>query len=220
MSEQQKGQQVIQPEAETLSNDVKGMGKNVIVAITGGTGALYALRVIRMLVLNRFGIELIMTEYAHYTLFKECGVEIKPSTIKTVFPDLMYIESSFTFNNNLDLKSPLLMDIPNIYGMVIVPCSMNYISAIASSSCRSLIEKCADSSMSHSKPLVIVPSHTPFNKIHLKNMLSIMDAGGKLVPAMPEFDNIPKSFNDLADNIARKVLDMLEIKTSETTYEN
>lgn len=47
-----------------------------------------------------------------------------------------------------------------------------------------------------------------------------MDAGGKLVPAMPEFDNIPKSFNDLADNIARKVLDMLEIKTSETTYEN
>ena len=91
MSEQQKGQQVIQPEAETLSNEVKGMGKNVIVAITGGTGALYALRVIRMLVLNRFGIELIMTEYAHYTLFKECGVEIKQSTIKTVFPDLMYI---------------------------------------------------------------------------------------------------------------------------------
>jgi len=58
------------------------------------------------------------------------------------------------------------------------------------------------------------------NQIQVKNMLKILNAGGRLVPAMPQFDNIPTSFNDLADNIAKIVLDMLDIQAPEDTHAN
>ena len=211
---------VTKPEPVLTSIEEGKDTKKIVVGITGASGALYALRTIRMLVLGGYSIELILTEYAHYTLYKECGVELKPSTIKTVFPDLIYSDSSFSFNNNLDLKSSLLYEVPVIKGMVIVPCSMNYVSGIAHGASRTLIEKIADTLLTYDKPLVIVPRHTPLNHIHLQNMLSIVKAGGKLVPAMPEFDNIPTSFNDLADNIAKKILDLLDIKSPGKTITN
>jgi 4-hydroxy-3-polyprenylbenzoate decarboxylase len=86
---------------------------------------------------------------------------------------------------------------------------MSYISQIANGECNNLIVKCADYALSYDKPLIVVPRETPVNRIHLGNMIKIMDAGGKVVPAMPSFDNSPRDFNDLADNIAGKVLDLL-----------
>ncbi|HPS64621.1 MAG TPA: flavoprotein, partial [Ignavibacteria bacterium] len=126
----------------------------------------------------------------------------------------------FTFNNNLDLKSSLLYEISSIKGMVVVPCSTNYIAGIATGASKSLIEKAADIFLTYNKPLVIVPRQTPLNQIHVQNMLSILKSGGKLVPAMPEFDNIPTSFNDLADNIAKKILALLDIKSNDKTITN
>nr|MBP9191693.1 hypothetical protein [Ignavibacteria bacterium] len=63
--------------------------------------------------------------------------------------------------------------------------------------------------MSYSRPLIIVPRETPLNKIHLKNMLKVVDAGGMIVPAMPSFEYNPNNFNDLADHVAGKVMDLL-----------
>jgi 4-hydroxy-3-polyprenylbenzoate decarboxylase len=86
---------------------------------------------------------------------------------------------------------------------------MGFVGGIANGECKNLIEKSADYAFSYSKPLVIVPRETPLNKIHLGNMLKILDAGGRIVPAMPSFEYNPKDFNDLADHIAGKVLDLL-----------
>ena len=63
--------------------------------------------------------------------------------------------------------------------------------------------------MSCSKRLIVVPRETPVNRIQLTNMIKIIEAGGKIVPAMPAFENTPRDFNDLGDYIAVKVLDML-----------
>jgi len=63
--------------------------------------------------------------------------------------------------------------------------------------------------LSYSKRLIIVPRETPVNRIQLTNMIKIIEAGGKIVPAMPAFDNNPKDFNDLGDYVAGKVIDML-----------
>ena len=90
-----------------------------------------------------------------------------------------------------------------------MPCAMSYVSQIANGECNNLIVKCADYAFSYSKPLIIVPRETPVNRIHLGNMIKIMDAGGRVVPAMPSFDSNPKDFNDLADIIAGKVIDLL-----------
>jgi 4-hydroxy-3-polyprenylbenzoate decarboxylase len=94
--------------------------------------------------------------------------------------------------------------------MIICPCAHNYLAGIAHGECKNLIEKSADHHISHNKPMILVPRDSPTNKIHLNNMLNILDAGGKIVPASPSFENLPKDFNDLADNIAFKVMDMLE----------
>ncbi|MCX7833796.1 MAG: UbiX family flavin prenyltransferase [Ignavibacteria bacterium] len=206
------------PETETnpLEKKYKGEGKNIILGITGASGSIYALRILRALIINSFNINLILTEYAHFSLFRECGVELKPSTIKTLFPDLIIREESVTFHNNLDLKSSIFSSSSGIYGMIVAPCAVNYVSGIANGSCKNLIEKCADYILSHYRPLILVPRETPVNKIYLKNLIRIIDAGGKIVPAAPSFENLPKDFNDLADFIANKVLSLLEISGTES----
>ena len=86
---------------------------------------------------------------------------------------------------------------------------MDYVAGIANGDAKNLIEKSADWSFSYSKPLIVVPRETPINKIHLRNMGKIIEAGGRIVPAMPSFEYNPKDFNDLADFIAGKVLNLM-----------
>ena len=86
---------------------------------------------------------------------------------------------------------------------------MGILAGIANGSARNLIEKSADYAFSYRSPLILVPRETPINKIHLHNMEKIMDNGGMVVPAMPSFEYAPKDFNDLADFVAGRVLELL-----------
>lgn len=199
------------PKTETrpLIKEYKGGGKNVILGITGASGAIYSIRILRALVMNNFNVSLIITEYGHYTLTKECGMELTQSNIQSFFPELIINKCSVSFHSNLDLKSEIFSHNYNAYGVIVAPCAMSYISQIANGECQNLIVKCADYAMSYSKPLIVVPRESPVNKIQLGNMIKIIDAGGKVVPAMPSFENNPRDFNDIADHIAGKVLDLL-----------
>jgi 4-hydroxy-3-polyprenylbenzoate decarboxylase len=209
--DQLENSNIAEPKTETkpLIRPYKGNGKNVILGITGTSGAIYSLRTLRALIMNNFNVALIITEYAHYTLTKECGMELTQSNIQSFFPELIINQCSVSFHSNLDLKSGIFSHDYNAHGVVVVPCAMSYISQIANGECNNLIVKCADYALSYDKPLIVVPRETPVNRIHLGNMIKIMDAGGKVVPAMPSFDNSPRDFNDLADNIAGKVLDLI-----------
>jgi len=199
----------IQTETSPLIKEINGEGKNIILAMTGTSGAIYGLRMLRALLINDFNVDLILSEYAIYTLYKECGVDLKQSNITSLFPEIMLLKSTVTFHNNLDLKSEIFTNKYISSGMIVSPCSMGFLAGIANGESKNLIEKCADYAFSYSKPLIIVPRETPVNKIHLANMMKILDAGGKIVPAMPSFEYNPKDFNDLADFIAGKVMDLL-----------
>lgn len=200
-----------QTETSPLIKEINGEGKNIILAMTGTSGAIYGLRMLRALLMNDFNVDLILSEYAIYTLYKECGVDLKQSNITSLFPEIMLLKSTVTFHNNLDLKSEIFTNKYVSSGMIISPCSMGFLAGIANGESKNLIEKSADFAFSYSKPLIIVPRETPVNKIHLANMMKILDAGGKIVPAMPSFEYNPKDFNDLADFIAGKVMDLLFI---------
>jgi 4-hydroxy-3-polyprenylbenzoate decarboxylase len=200
---------ISQTETKPITRMYRGDGKNVILAITGTSGAIYGLRMLRTLIINDFNIDLILTEYANYTLYRECGVELKQNTIQSIFPEIMIHKSQIKFHNNLDIKSEIFLETYNIFGMIISPCSTDYLSGIANGSSRNLIEKAADWILSNNKTLILIPRETPVNKIYLKNMLSILEAGGFLVPAMPAYDNSPKDFNDLGDYIAEKTMSIL-----------
>ena len=207
MEAQEKPDLVVpQTETKPLIKPYNGEGKNIILGITGTSGAIYGLRTLKALIANDFNVDLILTEFAHYTLYKECGVELKPGNIQNIFPEIMMRKSTVSFHNNLDLKSEIFMNGYNTYGMIICPCSMDYIAGIANGESKNLIEKSADWSFSYSKPIVIVPRETPLNRIQLRNMLKIVDAGGKIVPAMPSYEYNPKDFNDLADYIVGKII--------------
>ncbi len=205
----EKTSSIIQPETSPLIKAFEGEGKNIILAMTGTSGAIYGLRMLRALLMNNFNVDLILSEYAVFTLYKECGVEVNSNNFATLFPEILLLKSTVTFHNNLDLKSEIFTNKYVCYGMIISPCSMGILGGVANGECNTLIEKSADYAFSYSKPLIIVPRETPINKIHLKNMMNIIDAGGSIVPAMPSFEYNPKDFNDLADHIAGKVLDLL-----------
>lgn len=202
---------VTQTETSSLIKTYDGEGKNIILAMTGTSGAIYGLRILRALLINDFNVDLILSEYASYTMFRECGIDLKPNVIQTLFPEILILKSTVTFHNNLDLKSEIFTNKFNCHGMVIAPCSMGILAGIANGECKTLMEKSADYGLSYSKPLVIVPRETPLNKIHLSNMIKVIEAGGKIVPAMPSFEYSPGDFNDLADHIAGKVMDILNM---------
>ena len=209
MSNQGKTTAVPQTQTKALIKDYNGNGKNVILGISGTSGAIYGLRMLRALLMNEFNVDLIVTEYAHFTLFNECGVEINQSKIQSLFPEIPVLKSSVILHNNYDIKSEIFANSYKAFGMIVCPCAMNFVSGIANGESDSLIEKSADHALSYSTPMIIVPRETPINRIQLRNMIKILDAGGKIIPAMPSFEDNPEDFNDLADYIAGKVLDML-----------
>lgn len=205
----EKTTEVTQTETSPLIKSIDGEGKNIILAMTGVSGAIYGLRMLRALLINEFNVDLILSEYAVFTMFNECGIELTPSSVRSLFPEILIMKSTVTFHNNLDLKSEIFTNKYVCNGMIISPCSMGILAGIANGECKNLIEKSADFAFSYSKPLVIVPRETPVNKLHLTNMMKIIDAGGKIVPAMPSFEYNPADFNDLADYIAGRVLDLI-----------
>ena len=197
-----------EPQPETLSKTSGSSRRNVILGISGASGAIYGLRMLRKLLLNDYNVDLILSEYGQYNLFKECNVDMRQSNIKSLFPEIT-TKTEIILHNILDLKSELFSPNHVVYGMIVSPCSMNFLSGIANGACKNLIEKAADYAMSYSRPLILVPRETPINKIGLENMLKVVSAGGHILPAMPPFDFNPQSFNDLADYIANRALNLL-----------
>ena len=100
--------------------------------------------------------------------------------------------------------------------MTIVPCSMGTVGRIAGGISSNLIERAADVALKERRRLVIVPRETPFNRIHLRNMLELVDAGAEILPAMPAFYHQPATIQDLVDTVAGRVLDRLGVETGPT----
>lgn len=95
--------------------------------------------------------------------------------------------------------------------MVICPCSMGTVAAIAGGTSRSLVERAADVTLKERRKLVLVPRETPLSLVHLRNMVAVSEAGAVLLPAAPGFYNRPSQVSDLIDFVVQRVLDQLEL---------
>jgi len=99
-------------------------------------------------------------------------------------------------------------------GMIVCPCSMGTVSAIAQGSSRSLVERAADVTLKERRKLILVPRETPFSLIHLRNLVQVTEAGAVVLPAAPGFYHKPARIEELVDFVVQRVLDQLQLEIS------
>lgn len=175
--------------------------KRIVLAVTGASGMPYAVSLARELSGNP-GIELhlILSDAARQVLLLESDVTAEDLTA------LAHAAYSQT-----DLAAGPASGSWRHAGMIVCPCSMSSLSAISNGLGSNLIHRAADVTLKEGRKLVLVPREAPFNEIHLKNLLAAKQAGAHILPACPGFYSRPKTLDDIADFIAARALDLLDI---------
>jgi flavin prenyltransferase len=185
---------------------------SIALAITGASGALYAVRTMAALLARGIRVEAVISDYGRRLLHDELG---DAASADRLMPYLAakYGEGvaagTIVLHSNRDLGATLASGSHGCSGMAIVPCSMKTLAGVAHGLSRNLVERAADVMLKERRRLVIVPRETPMSLPQLKNMVSCAEAGAMILPAMPAFYQQPKNLDDLADFMAGKILSAL-----------
>ena len=191
------------------------------VAITGASGAIYAQRT--LLHMAQSGaverINLIMSEAAQTVARVELGADLRGADARQINDWLnLPADSKLVRSHRLDNMAATPASGSHMQaGMVIVPCSMGTLGAIASGAGTNLIHRAADVTLKEGRKLVIVPRESPYNVIHLENMLRLAHAGARILPASPGFYHRPESIDALVDHLVFRILDQFGIPHTQAT---
>lgn len=191
------------------------------IAITGASGGIYGYRTLVHLAASGTveRINLIMSEAAQTVAQVELGVNLRGADDKRINEWIGLSEDSKLIHlhrlNNLAAK-PASGSHPQA-GMIIVPCSMGTLGAIANGISSNLIHRAADVTLKEGRKLVVVPRETPYSAIHLENMLRLTNAGARIIPASPGFYHKPKTIEELIDHLVFRILDQFGIPHSKAT---
>ena len=184
----------------------------LVVAITGASGAPYAVRLLEALVAAERPIQLIVSPHGLRLLRTETEV-VSIDALRDHIGARGWDAFVTTFDAG-DRGAPPASGSALSAGMIVCPCSMGTLSAIAMGSSRSLVERAADVALKERRKLVLVTRETPLSEIHLENMLRVTRAGALVMPAAPGFYHRPSSIDDLVNFIVARVLDHLDIPHS------
>jgi 4-hydroxy-3-polyprenylbenzoate decarboxylase len=188
------------------------------VAITGASGTIYAHRTLQLLAESGVveTINLIMSGTAITVAQVEMGENFREPSVER-FNDWLGLpkDSKLIRYWRLDnLAAKPSSGSNKQAGMIVVPCSMGTLGAIASGAGTNLIHRAADVCLKEGRKLILVPRETPYNAIHLENMLRLSRAGARILPASPGFYHRPKTIDDLVDHLCFRILDQFDIPHS------
>jgi flavin prenyltransferase len=172
----------------------------LIVGITGATGTIFGVRILQMLHGSGVETHLVVSKWAARTLAHET-----PYSLKEI-QDLA-TQSYATGDQGAAISSGSFVTL----GMVIAPCSMRTLAAIAHGLGDNLIHRAADVILKERRKLVLVVRESPFNEIHLENMLKLARMGVVILPPVPAFYNHPQSLDDMVNHVAMRVVDQFDI---------
>ena len=181
----------------------------IVVGITGASGAPYAVRLLQQLTAARRQVSLIVSKYGMRLLDTEVGIGSMDALREAVGKEAW--DSCVEIHGNDDRGAPPASGSALTAGMIVCPCSMGTLSAIAVGASRSLIERAADVTLKERRKLILVPRETPLSAIHLENMLRLTRAGAVIMPAAPGFYHRPKQVSDLVDFVVARMLDQLGV---------
>ena len=174
----------------------------LILAITGASGAPYAVRLLETLATSRVPTWLLISAHGWRLLAEECGIKDEAALRKATGEwDCVRL-----FNDSDRGAQPASGSVQTL-GMVVCPCSMGTMAAIAQGTSRSLIERAADVTLKERRKLVLVPRETPLSLVHLRNMTLAAEAGAVVLPAAPGFYQRPQQIGELVDFIVQRVVD-------------
>jgi flavin prenyltransferase len=190
--------------------------KQIVVAITGASGSIYGLRLVEELLKADCRVILLITRSGMDVLRYETGLEWEGSVSerKELMRDYFSGSSRLDYYDQENMFAPVASGSSVPDAMVVVPCSMGAAGRIAAGISDNLIERVADVVLKERRPLILVPRETPFNQIHLQNLLRLARVGAQILPASPGFYHRPKTIDDLVDHVVGKILDNLRIPHS------
>lgn len=172
-----------------------------IIGISGASGVIYSKKLFDALIKEGAKIHLVVSEEGKNILKHELGLTCS-----------YFNKNGVTLHDNYKLNDILASGSFRHKGMVIIPASMGCIGRIASGISTDLIVRAADVALKEKFPLICVPRETPYNVVHLKNMLTLSKAGAIILPASPGFYHRPKSIDDISSFIVDRVLASLNVK--------
>lgn len=180
----------------------------VVLALTGASGAPYGVRLLEVLARSGVPVWLIASGHGMRLLQAECGIGTMDALQRATGGDW----TSVTPFPDDDRGALPASGSRRTSGMVICPCSMGTVAAIAAGTSRSLVERAADVTLKERRKLVLVPRETPLSLVHLRNLVSVTEAGAVVIPAAPGFYHRPTRIEELVDFIVQRVLDQLGLE--------
>jgi 4-hydroxy-3-polyprenylbenzoate decarboxylase len=179
--------------------------RRIVIALTGATGATYGVQLLKRLHATP-GIEshLIISDAATLTLHQELGLQRRD------------VEAlAHVVHRNRDIGASIASGSYQVDGMVVAPCSMKTLAAVAHGFSDNLVTRAADVILKERRRLVLMVRETPFNLAHLRNMTSVTEMGGIVFPPLPSFYHRPATIADMVEHTVDRVMDLLGIENDQ-----
>jgi 4-hydroxy-3-polyprenylbenzoate decarboxylase len=180
-----------------------------VIGITGASGSIYGIRLIRELAQRTHTVHVVVTSAGKQVMREELGVS---GFEKMGELGLSEVRGSIKIWENDDFEAPFMSGSSAPEAVVIIPCSVGKLAAVANGISSNLVERAADVTLKEKRQLILVVRETPLSLIHLENMVRAARAGAQILPAMPAFYHRPRTIDDLVDFIVGKVLSVLRIE--------
>ena len=174
----------------------------LVIGATGASGAIYLQRLLDQIDPAAHELHLVMSSHAKLVATEELG--------KLRLPDGI-IEHS-----DNDLNVPFVSGSARFDAMVLIPCSMATLGRIATGSGESALLRSADVFLKERRKIIIIPRETPWNLIHARNVVTLLEAGAIVLPAIPSFYSRPRSVEDVVDTVVWRVLDQIGLPSART----
>jgi 4-hydroxy-3-polyprenylbenzoate decarboxylase len=171
----------------------------IVLAITGASGIIYAQRLLDNLDPRRHEINLLISNYAQAVIAQE-------------FPEGLKIPDGVHSHSIKSMNAPFASGSNPCDAMVVIPCSMGTLGRIAHGYSEDVLLRTADVMLKEKKKLILVPRETPLNLVQIKNMELLLLAGATIMPANPAFYSQPKTIEEVADTVVARVLDHLGVE--------